>query len=123
MKVIHLAITPDNRRRHMFAESIPDKTFFQICIIVDNAERYAENYRKILGFEISHEYQITHAFDHTQATYYGKPMDARAKITGVLMGKVAFELLEPMDEGSVWMDYLKQHGAGVHHVAFNVPRT
>jgi methylmalonyl-CoA/ethylmalonyl-CoA epimerase len=107
----------------VFAESIPDKTFFQICIIVPDAERYAENYRRILGFDVSSHYQITQLFDHTQATYDGKPLNARAKITGFLMGKVAFELLEPLDESSVWMDYLKKHGPGLHHVAFNVPRS
>ncbi|MCA9906040.1 MAG: VOC family protein [Anaerolineae bacterium] len=107
----------------MFETSIPDKTFFQICIIVDDVERYAENYRTILGYDVPSDYQITHAYDHTQALYYGKPMNARAKITSFLMGRVAFELLEPLDDASVWMDYLKQHGPGIHHVAFNVPRS
>ncbi|MEZ4668502.1 MAG: VOC family protein [Anaerolineae bacterium] len=107
----------------MFATSLPDKTFFQICIIVDDIERYAENYRTILGFDVPDDYQITHAFDHTQATYYGQPMNARAKITSVRLGKIAFELLQPLDDGSVWMDYLKKHGPGLQHVAFNVPRT
>jgi methylmalonyl-CoA/ethylmalonyl-CoA epimerase len=107
----------------VFETSIPDKTFFQICVIVDDAERYADNYRRILGFDVPDNYQITHRHDHTQAHYYGKPMDARAKITSFLLGKVAFEILEPLDESSVWMDYLKKHGPGLHHVAFNVPRS
>lgn len=107
----------------MFDSSVPDKTFFQICVIVDDAERYAENYRTILGFDVPGDYQITLAYDHTQATYYGEPMNARAKIISFMMGKVAFELLQPLDEGSVWMDYLKKNGPGIHHVAFNVPRT
>ena len=77
----------------MFDSSIPDKSFFQICIIVDDLERYAENYLTILGFDVPSDVQITRAYDHTQATYYGKPMNARAKITSFLMGQVAFELL------------------------------
>jgi methylmalonyl-CoA/ethylmalonyl-CoA epimerase len=107
----------------MFDSSIPDKRFFQICIIVDDLERYAENYRTILGFDVPSDVQITRAYDHTQATYYGKPMNARAKITSFLMGQVAFELLQPLEESSVWMDHLKKHGPSIHHVAFNVPRT
>mgnify|MGYP005839661831 CR=1 FL=1 len=107
----------------MFEESIPDKSIFQICIIVDDVERYAGNYRTILGYDVSDDYQITHPYDHTQAHYYGKPLNARAKIAFSQMGSVAFELLEPLDDSSVWMDYLKKHGPGLHHVAFKVPRT
>jgi methylmalonyl-CoA/ethylmalonyl-CoA epimerase len=107
----------------VFEESIPDKTFSQICIIVDDAEQYADNYRRILGYNVPDEYQITHLHDHTQALYFGKPLNARAKITSFLMGSVAFEILEPLDEGSVWADYLKKHGTGIHHVAFHVLRS
>jgi methylmalonyl-CoA/ethylmalonyl-CoA epimerase len=102
--------------------SIPDNSIFQICVIVDDLTRYSENYRSILGFDVPSEIQTTHAFDHTQARYHGQPMDAKAKIVSFMMGNVAFELLQPLDEGSVWMDYLKQHGSGIHHIAFNVPR-
>ena len=107
----------------MFESSIPDKRFIQICVIVDDVERYAENYQKILGYDVPSDYQITHDYAHTQATYYGKPTSARAKITSFMMGNVAFELLQPLDESSVWMDHLKKHGPSIHHVAFNVPRT
>lgn len=102
--------------------SVPDTRFFQICVIVDDIERYAENYRTALGFDVPREYQVTRAHEHTQATYHGRPMDARAKITSWMMGDVAFELLQPLDDGSIWMDYLKRHGPGIQHVAFNVPR-
>jgi catechol 2,3-dioxygenase-like lactoylglutathione lyase family enzyme len=102
--------------------SLPDKSIFQICLIVDDLERYSENYRKILGFDVPTDVQTTHSFDHTQASYYGQPMNARAKIVSLMMGNVAFELLQPLEEGSVWMDYLQKHGAGIHHIAFNVPR-
>ncbi len=106
----------------MFANPLPDKTFFQICVIVDDLERYAENYRKILGFDVPSDIQITHTFDHTQATYHGKALNSRAKIVAWMMGQVMFELLQPIEEGSVWMDYLKDHGPGLHHTALRVPR-
>jgi methylmalonyl-CoA/ethylmalonyl-CoA epimerase len=102
--------------------SIPDKSIFQICVIVDDLERYSQNYRSILGFDVPTDVQTTHGFEHTQATYFGQPMNAKAKIVSFMMGNVAFELLQPLEEGSVWMDYLKKHGVGIHHIAFNVPR-
>ncbi|MDX2005440.1 MAG: VOC family protein [Meiothermus sp.] len=107
----------------MFPESVPDKTFFQLCVIVDDLERYAENYRQILGFEVPTEVQTTHDYRHTQALYHGRPMDARARIVSWMLGGVAFELLQPLDEGSIWMDFLKSHGPGIHHAALHVPRT
>ena len=106
----------------MSDSSVPDKTFFQICVIVDNLERYAENYRTILGFDVPHEVQVTRRHDHTRATYHGTPMDARAKIVSWMLGRVAFELLQPIEEGSVWMDHLRKHGPSLHHVALHVPR-
>lgn len=107
----------------MFEPSIPDKSFIQICIVVDDVERYAANYRSILGFDMPHDYLITENFAHTKSLYYGKPMDARAKISSINLGKVSFELLQPLDDGSIWMDYLKKHGPGLQHVTFNAPRT
>ena len=107
----------------MFESSIPDKRFFQVCVIVDDLERYAENYRTVFGFDVPHDVQITLAHEHTRATYHGGPMNARAKITSFTMGQVAFELLQPLDDGSVWMDHLRQHGPSLHHVALRVPRT
>lgn len=107
----------------MFASSLPDKTFFQICLIVDDCERFAANYREILGFDVPHDYQITELYEHTRGTYYGQPLNARAKIISWMLGGVAFELLEPLDAPSVWMDHLKKHGSSLHHVAFNVPRS
>ncbi len=107
----------------MFESSVPDKRFLQICVVVDDLERYAENYRAILGFDVPREVQVTRAHDHTRATYLGQPMDARAKIVSWAMGEVAFELLEPLDPSSVWMDHLQKRGPSLHHVAFHVPRT
>lgn len=100
-----------------------ENIFVQICVVVRDAERTVERYKAIFDFDAQWDLQITHRYDHTQAAYYGKPTNARAKITGFQLGQVAFELLEPLESPSTWMDFLDQHGEGVHHVAFFVPRT
>ena len=107
----------------MSATGIDKKEIVQICVVVKDIERSAALYREILGFDVPETYQFTRPFDHTQTTYYGKPTDAAAKMLSFMLGKVSFELLQPVDEANVWMDYLKEHGEGVHHVTFNVPRT
>ena len=102
---------------------IEDKSLTQVCIIVKDIERIAANYEKIMGFDVPDELQITLLNDHTQATYYGKPCDARSKIYGYNIGKIQFELLEPIEDNSTWKDFLDQYGDGVHHVAYFVPKT
>ena len=107
----------------MSTTGIDKKDFVQICVVVKDIERTTANYRKILGYDIPDNYQFTQPYNHTLTTYYGKPSDASAKMTSFMMGGVSFELLQPVDEASVWMDFLNQHGEGIHHVTFNVPRT
>ena len=107
----------------MAVTGLGEKVLVQVCIIVRDVERTARNYVDILGFEMPDEIQITREHDHTHALYYGQPTNARAKIICFEIGKIQYELLQPLDEGSVWMDFLKQHGEGVHHIAFFVPKT
>jgi len=34
------------------------------------------------------------------------------------IGKVQWELIEPLDDLSIYAEFLKEHGEGLHHVAF-----
>ncbi len=102
---------------------IPELVLAQVCIIVKDVDASAARYAEILGIDLSQNFQTTLLHDHTHATYYGKPTDARAKLTSVDIGRLQFELLQPLDPPSAWKDYLDQHGEGVHHVAFFVPKT
>ncbi|WP_295815669.1 VOC family protein [uncultured Deinococcus sp.] len=107
----------------MTSAAVPDTRILQVCVIVDDLDHAAAQYRALLGVDVPTDVQVTHAHDHTRATYHGQPMDARARIVSVMLGDVAFELLQPLDEGSVWMDHLRAHGPSVHHIAFHVPRS
>ena len=107
----------------MAVTGIDQKVIAQVCIIVEDVERTAAHYRNILGWDIPDDYQITHLHDHTNAKYYGEPTDARAKLVGFGIGQIQFELLQPLEPPSTWQDYLDQHGAGIHHIAFFVPKT
>jgi catechol 2,3-dioxygenase-like lactoylglutathione lyase family enzyme len=107
----------------MSVERLGDRAICQVCVIVDNVEKYAQQYAKIFGVEVPEEYHYTAGHDETVATYYGQPTEARAKITAFSMGDIEFELLEPIGGPSVWKDFLDEHGPGVHHVAFRVKGT
>jgi len=107
----------------MSVPHLPDTRILQVCVIVDDLERAAEQYRRLLAVDVPSDVQITRAHDHTRATYHAEPMDARAAIVSFMLGSVAFELLQPLDEGSIWMDHLQSHGPSLHHIAFHVPRS
>ena len=102
---------------------IDEKTVVQICVIVRDIERTAARYAEVFGFDVPTDFQVTLGHDQTNATYYGQPTDGRARLTAWDMGRVQFELLQPLDAPSVWNDFLDQHGEGIHHIAFYIPHT
>ncbi|WP_119071393.1 VOC family protein [Aggregatilinea lenta] len=104
----------------MAVQGIDDKSIIQICVIVDDVEKYMKKYSEVFGLPMPTEYHITAGHDETEAKYYGEPTEAKAKITSFYFGKVQFELLEPLGGPSVWQDFLDQNGPGVHHIAFKV---
>ena len=63
---------------------------------------------------------ITDTVDIAQTKYQGQPTTARAKLAFFHMGQVDIELIEPIGEPSTWKDQLDQHGASLHHIAFQV---
>ena len=99
------------------------KNIAQVCLLVADVEKSAEIWRRIFNWGISDEFEITRQHDHTKATYYGEPTDARAKIAHCGIGDIHFEILQPLEPPSSWQDYLDRRGEGIHHVAFFVPDT
>lgn len=102
---------------------IDDKSIVQVCVVVRDVEKSAARYAEIFGFDFNWGFQTTLLHGHTQATYYGEPTDARAKLTGCNMGRIQFELLQPLDPRSSWYDHLEKHGESIHHIAFFVENT
>ena len=47
-----------------------------------------------------------------------KPIKAKAKIAWINIGDVELELIEPRDEHSVYAEFLRDKGPGIHHVMF-----
>ena len=44
--------------------------------------------------------------------------DYRYKQATTYIGSTHFEIIEPLDEESIYADFLREHGEGVHHIAF-----
>jgi hypothetical protein len=55
-----------------------------------------------------------------ERVYYGKPGDFTARMAFTSLGTVELELIQPVSGGSIWADFLEEHGDGIHHIRFNV---
>lgn len=93
------------------------KKFFQLGLIVDNLDSFVKRYENDFGIG---PWDIV---DFTPELLPGMIVDG--KTAADLRMKVAFcraygtelELIQPVSE-SIYMDWLRQHGPGLHHVAF-----
>jgi len=57
--------------------------------------------------------------DDMDRRYYGQPADFTKRVAFAEMGSVELELIEPATGDSIWADFLKEHGPGIHHIRFN----
>jgi methylmalonyl-CoA/ethylmalonyl-CoA epimerase len=60
-------------------------------------------------------------FDYEPAAdemIHGTPFKVR--LVFIKFGPLTLELLEPLDDRSIWSKYIEEHGEGIHHMAFGV---
>lgn len=53
--------------------------------------------------------------------YYGEPGEFSARMAFTELGPVELELIQPLEGESIWADFLRERGEGIHHIRFNVP--
>jgi Glyoxalase/Bleomycin resistance protein/Dioxygenase superfamily len=51
----------------------------------------------------------------------GQPVDRSWRLALSKVGQVQWELIEPLDDESIYARFLAEHGEGVHHVGVAVP--
>jgi len=57
--------------------------------------------------------------DDMQRFYHEQPADFTARMAFTQIGPVELELIQPVTGTSIWADYLRDHGPGIHHIRFN----
>ncbi|MGD0487733.1 MAG: VOC family protein [Syntrophorhabdales bacterium] len=55
-----------------------------------------------------------------QMTLHGKYQGYAMRLATTTVGSVQLELIEPKDDKSIYAEFLREHGEGLHHVAFGV---
>ena len=103
----------DRRLQEMLALPAPD----QIGLVVDSIDRSIDAYSSLLGwgpFEVfQHKY--------TELIYRGKPGSFRYRIAlGQISPTLQLEFIESIEGESIYTEFLRTRGEGVHHLGFTV---
>ena len=93
----------------------------QVGIVVKNADEAIVNYENLLGISgwninyVDTENGIGRNFRHGN-----KDVSVKARIAWARIGSIEIELIEPRDKTSVYAEYLRNNGPGVHHLMFGI---
>lgn len=93
------------------------KELEQVGIIVRDLQKSMENYWNNFGIG---PWTIFHypSSELRDMTYRGKAGRFSFQIARGTVGAMEVELIEPLEGESTWADFLKEHGEGVHHIAW-----
>ena len=86
----------------------------QVAIIVKDLDKAVENYYKYFGIGPWHFYTYGRPLC-SHMTYYGKPGDYVMRIALSYFGPMRVELIEVGEGDTVYADFVKEHGYGLHH--------
>lgn len=94
----------------------------QIGIVVKDARATANRYRDLLGLDDWRFNEVdTLKGKGSNFRTGNKAIDAKALIAWIPLGSVELELIEPRDDDSVYAEFLRVKGPGIHHVMFEAP--
>lgn len=89
----------------------------QIGIVVRDLDDAVARYGFLLGWKDWNFNAVdTQAGKGRRFTFGGAPIEARARIAWMEVGAIEIELIEPRDEDSVYAEFLRDRGPGLHHV-------
>lgn len=90
----------------------------EICIVTPDLERTAANLM-LLGIGPWKLMEINPG-NTTEQTYRGRATAFSIRVGFANVGKVVFELMQPLDDNSIFAEHLRDKGEGLHHVSFSL---
>jgi len=97
--------------------------FVQIGVVVADLDQAMQHLIEIFGIG---PFRVTdwppEGRTDIQKFYYGKPGNFTARMAFTELGPVELELIQPLEGESIWGDFLREHGGGIHHIRFNVDK-
>lgn len=93
----------------------------QIGIVVEDANAAVSSFAKILGADPVEVVDWPAPGFDPESYYYGKPCRWKMRVGFFQIGNLQWELVQPLEGSSIFSDFLKEHGPGLHHVRFTEP--
>jgi hypothetical protein len=86
----------------------------QVAILVENLEEAVEKYCKLFG--IGNWYFYTYGKPLVKKmSYRGKPCEYKMRIALSNFGPMRIELIQMLEGDTIYADFVRKHGYGVHH--------
>jgi methylmalonyl-CoA/ethylmalonyl-CoA epimerase len=95
----------------------------QIGIVVRDLDATVRRYVEDYGIGPWHRHDELTADNAKDLRIHGKPAAPwRVAAASAMVGQVMWELIEPLDDESIFARFLAEKGEGVHHIAVATPR-
>jgi hypothetical protein len=95
--------------------------FVQIGVVVADLEKAIRNLGEIFGIGPFRVIDWPPAGrEDLMRFYHGEPGSFTARMAFTELGPVELELIQPVTGPSIWADFLRDHGEGIHHLRFNL---
>jgi hypothetical protein len=92
----------------------------QVGVVVRDLDRSIEGLSRIFGIRSFGTLDWPPEGRKMEKYYHGEPGNFTAKMAFTRLGPVELELIQPLEGDSIWADFLREHGEGIHHIRFNV---
>jgi methylmalonyl-CoA/ethylmalonyl-CoA epimerase len=86
----------------------------QVAIIVPDLEQAVEHYWRLFGIGDWHFYTYGRPLVKSM-TYHGQASDYKMRVALSYLGPMRIELIEMVEGDTVYADFVREHGYGVHH--------
>lgn len=94
----------------------------QIGMVVEDLEGTMENLEKIFGIGPFRVVDFPpEGEENVKMQYHGRDSKFRAKFCFFDLGNIELEIIQPLTGDTVWGDFLREKGPGLHHIKFSVP--
>ena len=86
----------------------------QVALVVPDLEAAVEQYWRLFGIGPWHFYTYQRPLLRAMS-YHGQPGEYSMRLALAYLGPLRIELIEPGEGDTVYADFVRQHGFGVHH--------
>ena len=89
----------------------------QVSFVVKDLEATLKYYEEVFGIQEWQRFEIgDHNLEQLPHFTRGKQIPFAFKGAKAYIGRLEFEFMQPISGDSIYMEFLKEHGPGFHHV-------